>query len=92
MTQIIIGYANAATGINEIREANAKEAKELLESQANAAMIRNAESEKKLMQEAAKAAAEAKLSALGLTADDLKALGLKAEQSTPSVTNEAKAK
>ena len=63
---------NAATGNIEnvaMSGQDLAEQKELLD-------LHNAKLEAEIAEQAAKAAAEAKLAALGLTADDLKALGL----------------
>ncbi len=63
---------NAETGEVIQREMNAKELEQWQKDQAAAAVQAQAKTEAA----AKKAAAEAKLAALGLTADDLKALGL----------------
>jgi len=63
---------NAETGEIETREMNAAESKQY-EKDADAAQIKATEEATKAVD---KAAAQAKLAALGLTADDLKALGL----------------
>jgi hypothetical protein len=63
---------NVETGEIIEREMNAEELAEYENSQIEA----EATATKKAEAKAAKAAAEAKLAALGLTADDLKALGL----------------
>jgi hypothetical protein len=63
---------NAETGEEIIRDANAQELAQMEIDNANAAN-RRAEEEAKAQ---AKAAAEGKLAALGLTTDDLRALGL----------------
>jgi hypothetical protein len=85
MSEIIIGYADAQTGNNETRQASAQEAKVLLESQANAATIHSAESQRKA---AADAAREELLVKLGITAEEAELLFGKAEQSTPIVAAE----
>ncbi len=72
MTTPTIKIVNAETGEEIIREMNAEEL-----AQWEIDKAKSAEREAKETQaQAAKAAAEAKLAALGLTADDLKALGL----------------
>ena len=63
---------NAETGEEIIRDANEQELAQMEIDNANAA-TRKAEAEEKAQ---AKAAAEGKLAALGLTTDDLRALGL----------------
>jgi hypothetical protein len=55
-----------------VRDANAEEIAAIEAREADAA----AKAEAEALETTAKAAAEAKLAALGLTADDLKALGL----------------
>ena len=67
---------NAET--NEIieREMNAKELAQFKKQQAQAQVEEEIEVVAKVKADAAKAAAQSKLAALGLTADDLKALGL----------------
>ena len=72
MTNPIIKIVNAETGEEVEREMNAQEL-----AQYNADAAEAAAKEKAKAQEtAAKEAAQAKLAALGLTTDDLKALGL----------------
>lgn len=68
--QILI--VNVETGEEIVRDMNAEELAQLEQDEAEAAQraVQQAEAE------AAKSAAEAKLAALGLTTDDLKALGL----------------
>lgn len=72
MTKPIVKIVNATTGEEIEREMNADELAQWeadkAASEAKAQLLAEAE--------AKKAAAEAKLAALGLTADDLKALGL----------------
>ena len=63
---------NCETGEEIIRDANAEEIAQMELDAANA-QARKAEAEAKAQ---AKAAAEGKLAALGLTTDDLRALGL----------------
>ena len=63
---------NCETGIETIRDANAEELAQMEIDSANAA-ARKAEAETKAQ---AKIVAQGKLAALGLTTDDLKALGL----------------
>lgn len=72
MTNPIIKIHNAETGEIIEREMNAAELKQFQEDQAAEGMRKVQEA----TAAAAKSAAEAKLAALGLTADDLKALGL----------------
>ena len=71
MTQIIIGYADAATGINETREANVEEAKELIESQANALKNKNEQLQLKTQNETKR---QELLTRLGITQDEVKLL------------------
>jgi hypothetical protein len=72
MTKPQVKIVNADTGEEIIRDANAQEI-----AQMEADSLLNDELNKIETEAlAAKAAAEAKLAALGLTADDLKALGL----------------
>jgi len=79
-----ISIVNAETGEQIIREMNAEELalhqKDLSDAAQKAA--------KEAALEAAKEAAQSKLVGLGLTSDDLKALGLQVEQVTPIVTSE----
>ena len=72
MIKPIIKIHNVETGEVIEREMNAEELAQWEKDQASAQATREAEAEAK----AKRAAAEAKLAALGLTADDLKALGL----------------
>jgi hypothetical protein len=67
-----VKIVNAETGEEIIRDANEQELAQIEIDTANAA-TRKAEAEAKAQ---AKAAAEGKLAALGLTTDDLRALGL----------------
>lgn len=67
-----IGIYNHATGETIVREMNAEE---LAEHEAKLEAVKQAEADK-TKAETDKEAAQAKLAALGLTADDLKALGL----------------
>jgi hypothetical protein len=69
---LIIKEHNVETGKIIDREMNAEELAQYENDQAEAELIATKKAEAK----AAKAAAEAKLAALHLTADDLKALGL----------------
>ena len=69
MTKLIV---NCTTGEESVREFNAKELAQQATDAANAA-AKQAEAEAKAQ---AKAIAEGKLAALGLTTDDLRALGL----------------
>jgi hypothetical protein len=72
MTKQMITIHNVTTGEVETREMNQEELSQLaIDQQENAAFKAHQESMK-----IAKEAAEAKLAALGLTTDDLKALGL----------------
>jgi len=80
-----ISIVNGETGDQIVREMNAEELAQHGKDQAEAAE----KAAKKAEALAAKEAANSKLEALGLTTDDLKALGLKVEQSTPIVMNEA---
>ena len=68
----IIKIHNIATGEEIEREMNAQELAQLEADQADSLARKEAEAAKA----EAKASAEAKLAALGLTSDDLKALGL----------------
>ena len=72
MTNPMIKIHNAETGEIVEREMNATEFAQYEKDQAEAQAYALAQSEMEL----AKAAAQAKLAALGLTTDDLKALGL----------------
>ena len=72
MTKLMISLTDALTGKNIVREMNAEEL-------ANHAIMQAeviAEEEALTARKIAKAAAQTKLAALGLTTDDLKALGL----------------
>ena len=72
MTKPQVKIVNTQTGEEIVREANAEELAQMEKDAASyaAELVAKAEAEAK------KAAAEAKLAALGLTTDDLKALGL----------------
>jgi len=72
MTKPQVKIVNTETGEEIVRDANAEELAQMEKDAASyaAELVAKAEAEAK------KAAAEAKLAALGLTADDLKALGL----------------
>jgi ribosomal protein L14E/L6E/L27E len=72
MTKPQIKIVNVATGEEIVRDASAEEIAQMEIDAANAAAKR-VEAEAKAQ---AKAAAEGKLAALGLTTDDLRALGL----------------
>lgn len=72
MNKAIITIHNAETGDIIQREMNATELAQHAKDKADAETRAAAQAETK----AAKSAAEAKLAALGLTTDDLKALGL----------------
>jgi len=72
MTKPMIKLVNAETGEEIEREMNAQELTQYEKDQADA----KATATKQAETEAAKSAALAKLAALGLTTDDLKALGL----------------
>jgi hypothetical protein len=72
MTKPMITIHNAATGEIIEREMTSEELAQLAIDQTNLQAQKQAEAQT----ETAKAAATAKLAALGLTADDLKALGL----------------
>ena len=72
MTKPIIKLHNAETGEILEREMNADELAQWEADNANRVIKRAAQAEA----DTAKAAAQAKLAALGLTTDDLKALGL----------------
>jgi hypothetical protein len=67
-----IKLVNATTGEEIEREMNAEELAQYQKDQAEAELAASKQAEAEL----AKEAATAKLAALGLTADDLKALGL----------------
>jgi len=67
-----VKIVNAETGEEIVRDANAEELAQMEIDAANAT-ARQAEAEAKAQ---AKAVAEGKLAALGLTTDDLRALGL----------------
>jgi hypothetical protein len=67
-----ISIVNGETGEQIVREMNAEELAQHAKDQAEAAE----KAAKKAEAEAAKEVATAKLTALGLTTDDLKALGL----------------
>jgi hypothetical protein len=69
MTKETIKITNAETGEEIVREMTAEE---LAQRETDKARV----AERETGLEIAKAAAQAKLAALGLTADDLKALGL----------------
>ena len=72
MNKAQVKIVNTATGEEIARDANAEELAQMEKDAATwaAELLAKAEAEAK------KAAAEAKLAALGLTSDDLKALGL----------------
>jgi hypothetical protein len=72
MTKPQVKIVNSQTGEEIVRDANAEELAQMEKDAASyaAELVAKAEAEAK------KAAAEAKLEALGLTADDLRALGL----------------
>jgi len=72
MTKPIVKIVNCETGEEIEREMNAAEFAQYGKDNADA----EATATKQAEAEAAKSAAQAKLAALGLTADDLKALGL----------------
>ena len=72
MTKPTIKIVNAETGEEIIREMNADELAQMKIDEAHFALKKQEEADAV----AAKEAAQAKLSALGLTTDDLKALGL----------------
>ena len=72
MTTPQIKIVDAQTGEETLRDMNAAELAQLAKEVAEREALEQAEAEA----EAKKAAAEAKLAALGLTADDLRALGL----------------
>ena len=72
MTKLMISLTDAITGENIVREMNAEELANHAIMQAEASAEAKALEAKKL----AKTLAQTKLEALGLTADDLKALGL----------------
>ena len=68
--------ANCTTGEIIERELTAKELAQKEADNANAIALKNAQAEAETEALEAKETAQAKLAALGLTADDLKALGL----------------
>ena len=72
MTKPQVKIVNTETGEEIVRDANAEELAQMEKDAASwaAELVAKAEAEAK------KAAAEAKLAALGLTTDDLRALGL----------------
>ena len=72
MSKPQIAFVNTDTGEEIIRDANAEELAQITKDKAESD-ARKAEAEAKAQ---AKAAAEGKLAALGLTTDDLRALGL----------------
>jgi hypothetical protein len=72
MTNPIIKIVNAETGEEIEREMNAQELAQYEKDKAEAETAATKQAEA----ETAKTAAQAKLAALGLTVDDLKALGL----------------
>jgi hypothetical protein len=72
MSKPQVKIVNAETGEEIVRDANAEELAQREIDTANS-LARKAEAEAKAQ---AKAAAEGKLTALGLTTEDLKALGL----------------
>jgi hypothetical protein len=72
MTKLMISLTDALTGENIVREMNAEELANHAIMQAESIAEAEALEAKKL----AKAAAQTKLQALGLTVEDLKALGL----------------
>ncbi len=72
MSKPQVKIVNAETGEEIIRDANADELAQMEIDTANA-VARQAEAEERAT---AKATAESKLAALGLTTDDLRALGL----------------
>jgi hypothetical protein len=72
MTKPIVKLVNAATGEEIVREMNDKEFAQYEIDVANY----NIKIQEQIEAETAKEAAQAKLAALGLTTDDLKALGL----------------
>jgi hypothetical protein len=76
MTTPKIFLVNAETGAKVLRELNQDELEQLAIDQAKA----QDEAEKEAAQNEAKQLAEAKLEALGFTADELIALGLKIKQ------------
>jgi hypothetical protein len=67
-----VKIVNAETGIEIVRDADEGELAQMQKDAQEAILLEKALEDRK----AAKATAEAKLAALGLTADDLKALGL----------------
>ena len=81
MTKPQIFIINGETGETVLRDLNAQE----LEQQQKDQAAEQAELDKQATQNAARLAAQAKLTALGLTAADLKALGLETALSTPIV-------
>lgn len=76
MTKPMITIHNVETGEVIEREMTVEELTQMEADITKAQEIRAAEATALAEAEAAKATAEAKLAALGLTADDLKALGL----------------
>ena len=72
MTTLQVKLVNAETGEEIVREMNANELSQLNQEIAERELLQAKANEAA----EAKATAEAKLAALGLTADDLKALGL----------------
>jgi hypothetical protein len=72
MTKPMIKLINAETSEEIEREMNAQEIAKYEKDKAD----REANATKQAATDAAKSAAQAKIAALGLTADDLKALGL----------------
>ena len=71
-----MGKYDAITGIQEIVEATPEEKIQREKEIAEWEQQKNAKATAEIKAQADKAAAQAKLEALGLTADDLKALGL----------------
>jgi arginine/ornithine N-succinyltransferase beta subunit len=67
-----VKIVNAETGIEIVRDANEVELAQMQKDAQEAILLEKAFEDRK----AAKAQAEAKLAALGLTTDDLKALGI----------------
>lgn len=67
---------NAETGETIVRDATEAEIAQIEKDAIEQEKIKAAKAQAEAEAEAKKAAAEAKLAALGLTADDLKALGL----------------
>ncbi len=72
MTTPHIFIVDAQTGKSTLRELNAQELEQLQKDQA----LEQAEASNQIATKEAKEAAQAKLAALGLTTDELKALGL----------------